>query len=383
VLYPNFDISSDTKHFDVLDNTVNDAYLPYSYNFNSPVSDIEFSKDGSKMLLAQQGFSGEIPVSRSHSSIVLEYNGSSTLWTPEAADKHLVGYFELTMAKSKANSRGGVDFGYHDISNYKVNGFEEYIYSTGDSLPSTPDPKIGIFGLQFNPISGGDYLSSINIDLGINAPDSDSANRDTYIYSDIDIRVHYIKTIGDKLWLDFNKNGIQDSEDTPLIGVTVNLYDSSLDLIDSVLTDVNGEYSFDVQADQLLYIKIDNPNDYLPLNPLENLILTSIDFGSDDLIDSDAEILDQYPTITYENLEIVDDLSLDFGFIDDYRPEVDIISSKISLLNLKLANRIKKSCNIKPKNLKKKIKNSKKIYEKIWQTVWTDVKINKDKDCNF
>lgn len=52
--------------------------------------------------------------------------------------------------------------------------------------------------------------------------------------------------IGDKVWEDTNENGCQDDDELGIVGVTVNLYDACQGgiMIDSTVTDENGEYSF-------------------------------------------------------------------------------------------------------------------------------------------
>ncbi len=50
--------------------------------------------------------------------------------------------------------------------------------------------------------------------------------------------------IGDRVWDDFNGNGIQDSGEAGMGGVTVNLYDGDGDLAGTRTTDPNGHYSF-------------------------------------------------------------------------------------------------------------------------------------------
>lgn len=50
--------------------------------------------------------------------------------------------------------------------------------------------------------------------------------------------------IGDRIFHDANTNGIQDAGDQGLEGVTVRIFDTSGNLIDSVVTDENGQYLF-------------------------------------------------------------------------------------------------------------------------------------------
>lgn len=64
------------------------------------------------------------------------------------------------------------------------------------------------------------------------------------ISNDVTIRV-VDSSIGDRVWLDLNGDGIQTSDEPGIQGVTVNLYNDALTLIDTATTDVNGHYAFD------------------------------------------------------------------------------------------------------------------------------------------
>lgn len=64
--------------------------------------------------------------------------------------------------------------------------------------------------------------------------------------------------IGNFVWLDENKNGIQEDYEKGVAGVCVNLYDSENQLIESTTTDSNGYYGFNVDAGNY-FIKIDLP----------------------------------------------------------------------------------------------------------------------------
>ena len=93
------------------------------------------------------------------------------------------------------------------------------------------------------------------------------------------------------MFKDNNGNGIQDGGDTPLAGVTVDLYSPGGTLIATAVTDANGNYSFssaigtstssavDNLSNTLLAntsgytIKLDNPADYTS-GPLAGLTLS-------------------------------------------------------------------------------------------------------------
>lgn len=109
--------------------------------------------------------------------------------------------------------------------------------------------------------------------------------------------------LGDKVWLDLNKNGIQDSEETGAANVTVKLYDCSTNnLIGTKTTDANGNYLFTELNPGSYKVEFVLPADYQ---------FTVKDAG-DDAKDSDA---DQVSGLTscYTLVGGQTDLSVDAG----------------------------------------------------------------------
>ena len=88
--------------------------------------------------------------------------------------------------------------------------------------------------------------------------------------------------LGDKVWLDSNKDGIQQADEEGLEGIGVHLYDESWNWLREVYTSSSGNYSFEVEAGN--YYLCFEPGTYL--QP-EKLRLTLPNVG-DDLFDSDA-----------------------------------------------------------------------------------------------
>lgn len=116
--------------------------------------------------------------------------------------------------------------------------------------------------------------------------------------------------IGNRVWNDTNANGIQDPGEPGIGGVTVRIYDATGNLVDTVVTDVNGEwyfssatginagnghYSVPLQLGATYSIRLDNPTNYQVGNPLNGLFPTRADSDSQtgnhavqDVRDSDA-----------------------------------------------------------------------------------------------
>jgi hypothetical protein len=86
-------------------------------------------------------------------------------------------------------------------------------------------------------------------------------------------------TLGDFVWLDSDRDGIQDVGEPGLAGVTVELMDCSGNVLDTTLTDANGRCAFIVKPGEY-NLKFSRPSDYG---------FTYQDQGTDDARDSDAD----------------------------------------------------------------------------------------------
>jgi uncharacterized repeat protein (TIGR01451 family) len=103
--------------------------------------------------------------------------------------------------------------------------------------------------------------------------------------------------IGDYVWEDTDGDGLQDPDEAPIPGVTVNLYDAQGNVVATTTTGSDGRYYFPADPDTDYTIRFDNPADYAAGGPLADLVPTGADTGSNDLADSDATVTDGFGSI--------------------------------------------------------------------------------------
>lgn len=119
--------------------------------------------------------------------------------------------------------------------------------------------------------------------------------------------------IGNRVWRDTNANGVQDPGETPLVGVTVRLYQGST-LVGTAVTDANGEYYFvsstvvdgnitdniglvngGILQSTAYQVRFDNAANYITGGPLFGLTATTANqttqLGDDDSSDSDSTMV--------------------------------------------------------------------------------------------
>lgn len=127
--------------------------------------------------------------------------------------------------------------------------------------------------------------------------------------------------IGNRVWIDTDRDGIQDADETPVPGVTVRLYSSDgATLLGTAITNSAGEYYFasnvtetasgngdhiggGVAVGSSFLIRFDNPTDYQSGGPLYGYVLTTKNgtdgaTSLDTSVDSNADTVSSYPQIT-------------------------------------------------------------------------------------
>ena len=94
------------------------------------------------------------------------------------------------------------------------------------------------------------------------------------------VTINCFSSIGDKVWIDANENGIQDNGELGLEGVTVKLFNCNNQFVAETTTNASGNYSFTGITPGDYYVQFILPNGYT---------FTSKDSGSNDALDSDAD----------------------------------------------------------------------------------------------
>ncbi len=139
-------------------------------------------------------------------------------------------------------------------SNYVFSAKDQGGNDATDSDANTSNGQTAIF-----TIADGENKTSVDAGMIPNSPGS----------------------IGDKVWNDTDRDGIQDGGEAGLPGVTVNLYDCQGILKATTTTNANGEYTFS---------NVNPGSYYVEFILLPGYVFSPKDAGSNDAVDSDADL---------------------------------------------------------------------------------------------
>ncbi|MFJ5234852.1 SdrD B-like domain-containing protein [Kitasatospora sp. NPDC088391] len=130
--------------------------------------------------------------------------------------------------------------------------------------------------------------------------------------------------IGNRVWYDPERSGLQLPQQKPVPGATVDLYDADGKKVGSTRTTARGEYYFDdsnvtggLKPRTAYTVRLDNPADYAEGGPLHHWVPTAANVGDNRLTDSDGTVPEGG---TYVERALTtgaagqDDHSFDFGF---------------------------------------------------------------------
>ena len=125
-------------------------------------------------------------------------------------------------------------------------------------------------------VGGDDTVDNDCSPVDVNLP-TDNTNNLTI---DFGYNLPCTGSIGDFVWNDLNRDGIQNAGEPGIEGVTVDLYDDEYNLVCSTDTDETGYYQF---------INLDLGDYYLIFELPDGYLFTLQDQGTDDTVDSDAD----------------------------------------------------------------------------------------------
>ncbi len=159
---------------------------------------------------------------------------------------------------------------------YKDGGTTAYKTTTTNAsgIYSFDDLPAGNYVVEVTKLSGYNKFSSFSVN-GLDAADDNKNHAIAQdgktssisltlgqITNSIDVGMYKYVTLGDKVWEDKNANGVQDSGELGIASVTVNLLDSSQNIIQTKTTDSNGAYSFTNLDPGTYYVSVVVPADY-------------------------------------------------------------------------------------------------------------------------
>lgn len=197
------------------------------------------------------------------------------------------------------NANGVQDAGEAGIANVVV----QLKDGTGAVVASTTTNANGAYHFDVNPGTysvtvvtpngytataanqGGDTAKDSNIDAAGNMAPVTLAPGQTNL--SLDAGLYRTAELGNRVWFDTNKNGLQDGGEAGVVGVKVTLLDASGKAVGSPLfTDANGNYLFTNLKPGAYSVQFDKTS--LPAG----YVFTGQDQGGDDQRDSDASAID-------------------------------------------------------------------------------------------
>lgn len=140
------------------------------------------------------------------------------------------------------------------------------------------------------------------------ADDSPTALPDADSNLSIDFGFYPLASLGNYVWYDANKDGIQDATELPVPNVTVSICDADMNRLQNTTTDATGFYLFTGLV----------PGEYMVCFDLatlpENFVATVENIG-DDSLDSDADVNGKTGSVTLGPGDV--NLTLDLGIYDE------------------------------------------------------------------
>ncbi|MEA3288519.1 MAG: choice-of-anchor D domain-containing protein [Candidatus Marinimicrobia bacterium] len=245
------------------------------------------------------------------SSWVGDFNGSGDLYFLNPGDKNQFGIFDVSSGSVTTTLASGGDFLAADMAYldndgnfYGVSGLTLYIYNPVSNTVSTQtltgkladDLNAGTngnaYGAAWSASDGYVYVS--NNTSGLMYKVNITSYETVYVGQAVatnqndaascplaESPLPTTGTLGNKVWLDSDGDGIQDAGEAGFADVTVSLYDGDDSFLNSVVTGSDGAYVFENLAPSEYYLTFTNPP--------AGFTLSAQDQGADDEVDSDAD----------------------------------------------------------------------------------------------
>ncbi len=202
-----------------------------------------------------------------------------------------------------------------------------YASSTG-SVEGNSDLNDRDHGAVIGTLGAGGYVASTPVSLTVGGEPTNDGDLDANTNLTIDFGFYAPGRIGDYVWVDLNRDGIQAAGETPIPGVAVDLYDSATGAyLTSTTTDASGLYLFsDLPLDVTYVVQLSSAN-FTAGGALYPYVPTLYGGAPFDNTDSNADATalfngSGYAVTTTLTQDTRQDLTLDFGFnggrIGDY-----------------------------------------------------------------
>ncbi len=231
--------------------------------------------------------------------------------------------------------------GVQDVDEQGQNGVIVELYDDNDVKLATTttsndfDNKPGYYA--FSNLNGGNYYIKFQLPYGYKftepdiTDDQNDSDVDTTSYCtpiinlpsgykdnswDAGIILDKPASVGDKIWIDTDENGLQDAGEMGLSNVTVKLFTSNDIFIDTTTTDDNGNYLFNGLYPGDYYILFDTPDGYS---------ISPKNIGDDAAVDSDVDEATGKTEIFTLAVE-EENLTMDAGFYLTPEPPAQVAS---------------------------------------------------------
>jgi hypothetical protein len=142
----------------------------FTSTYSNPVSDIEISRSGTRMLLAERSMGGSS--SSAHNSRLIELTGAGLLWSNQPLSKFNLG---SGGSGTQSNCTGGADYGDLDLNLPIMKTCDSSVWTMSDFMTSVTGFGVA-YGVQVLKPTGGNQLNSKIIDLN-NVPGTQDKTR--------------------------------------------------------------------------------------------------------------------------------------------------------------------------------------------------------------